>query len=141
MPLDLDDLRILRDVEKGIIDGQRGEGHSSPYLVEADLVIPALVLIQKYPGITTTELIERLMGIINLSARELSPLPSRPSPEDCRFGQMVRNLRSHRSLERYEYALYRDGRWYITLLGNWLINKIKSKVPILLWAKPNLEKD
>lgn len=64
---------------------------------ERDLVLPALYVIQKQPGITTAELINKLRNIFNPTGEDAEILHGR---SDDKFSQIVRNLVSHHTLDQ-----------------------------------------
>jgi predicted HNH restriction endonuclease len=51
---------------------------------------------------------------------------------DTYFSQKVRNLKSHDTLTKYGYALYRDGSYYITEEGRQLVLNNKSSIQYIL---------
>lgn len=72
---------------------------------EAELILPSLFLMSLSSSwaITTSELIKKLREILKPSGEDLEILPNR---SDDRFSQKVRNLKSHNTFERYDYAEY-----------------------------------
>jgi len=85
-------------------------------ITESELVLPALFLMsmQSDGKITTTKLIKELEKLLHPSDDDLSPNSSR---KDSRFSQIVRNLKSHNTFERYGYAESIDGGFRITSEG------------------------
>lgn len=77
---------------------------------ERDLILPALKLIADYAdpeaGLSVTEITQKLRGILRLSEADLAILTGR---KDDRFSQVVRNLVSHRTLEKEGLAEYKKG--------------------------------
>lgn len=72
-------------------------------ITEPDLILPALYIIQKQPGITTGELIEELRTIFHPTGEDVEILHGR---NDDKFSQIVRNLVSHHTLDqRLEYTI------------------------------------
>lgn len=72
-------------------------------ITEPDLILPALYVIEKHPGITTSELIQELRSIFNPSGEDAEILQGR---NDDKFSQIVRNLVSHHTLDqRLRYTL------------------------------------
>ena len=65
-------------------------------ITEPDLILPALYVIQKQPGITTGELIRELRAIFNPTGEDAEILHGR---NDDKFSQIVRNLVSHHTLD------------------------------------------
>lgn len=69
---------------------------------ESDLILPALYVIQKQPGITTSELIDELRNIFKPTGEDAEILHGRA---DDKFSQIVRNLVSHHTLDqRFSYT-------------------------------------
>jgi hypothetical protein len=66
-------------------------------ITEPDLILPALYIIQKQPGITTGELIKELRAIFNPTGEDAEILQGR---NDDKFSQIVRNLVSHHTLDQ-----------------------------------------
>ncbi len=66
-------------------------------ITEPDLILPALYIIQKQPGITTGELIGELRAIFNPIGDDAEILQGR---SDDKFSQIVRNLVSHHTLDQ-----------------------------------------
>lgn len=77
---------------------------------EVDLVDPAVALIAKFGdveyGLEISVLAKKLREIIRPTAYDLVPLKGR---NDDRLSQVIRNLVSHRTLERRGLATYRKG--------------------------------
>jgi len=66
-------------------------------ITESDLILPALYVIQRQPGITTGELIKELRAIFNPTGEDAEILQGR---NDDKFSQIVRNLVSHHTLDQ-----------------------------------------
>lgn len=83
---------------------------------ERELILPSLYLLEKEEGkkISTAELIAKLRGLLNPRGEDLSGLEGRA---DDKFSQKVRNLRSHKTLEKEGYTTYSAGEFEITELG------------------------
>ncbi len=87
---------------------------------ESDLIIPVLSLLAEAgeAGLTTSELIEQLMGQLELSSEDLAILANR---NDTHFSQQVRNLVSHKTLTSKDLARYESGhpsgRFWLTGAG------------------------
>lgn len=74
-------------------------------IAEIELILPSLYLMQLNGGkITTSQLIQRLRLIMRPTGEDLEILSGR---SDDKFSQKVRNLKSHRTFERFEYAQYK----------------------------------
>ena len=86
---------------------------------ERELIIPALDFIRANPqGVTTTEMIDHLIGILNPTGYDMTILNGR---NDTHFSQKVRNLKSHNTLEDADLVNYQrianNGFWTITPAG------------------------
>jgi hypothetical protein len=85
---------------------------------ETELVLPALYFIDKEPNITTSKLKLLLGDLLKPTGRDAEIAKGRA---DTYFEQKVRNLVSHRTLQRLGYAEYGkvggDGIHIITKLG------------------------
>ncbi|MBC8333969.1 MAG: hypothetical protein ISR59_08360 [Anaerolineales bacterium] len=73
---------------------------------EADLILPALFVISENPGITTSILLQKLNQILKPTGEDAEILSGR---SDTKFSQIVRNIRSHKTLENMEYVTYSSG--------------------------------
>lgn len=86
-----------------------------PVYSEADLVVPAVVIIAANPGgVTTTELLKQLRERLEPSGDDLTLLDNRG---DDKFSQKVRNLKSHDTFEKKGLATYTGGKYFITDTG------------------------
>lgn len=104
---------------------------------ERDLIVPALRILAEYAhperGMTTAELADRLRGQITPTAEDLEMLTNR---KDDRLSQVIRNLVSHRTLERRGLAVYHkgaiDGLGYykLTPMGLRTLNEPPGHTPI-----------
>ena len=89
-------------------------------LSENQLIIPALIAMFNSENfeIKTTDLINHIENQFRLDAQDLSPLVNR---NDEKYTQIVRNLKSHKTLRKLGYAEEIDGGFRITPTGvNWL---------------------
>ncbi len=77
---------------------------------ETDLIDPAIALIAKFGdeenGLEITVLAKKLREIVQPTVIDLIPLKGR---KDDRLSQVIRNLVSHRTLEKRGLATYRKG--------------------------------
>ncbi len=89
-------------------------------ITERDLVLPALWCMSRKVDqyISTTELMKCLREVMQPTGEDLDILTGR---NDDKFSQKVRNLRSHKTLEKLRFAEYKsrgsNGFWRITEAG------------------------
>ena len=98
---------------------------------EPDLIMPVLKLIaehgDEYGGLDVTKIDRLLRQQLSLSEEDKEILKGR---KDDRFSQVVRNLVSHRTLERHGVAeyrktgMYRRGAYYLTLKGARMVGTV-----------------
>lgn len=70
---------------------------------EPNLILPALYIINRIPGITTSDLLQELREIFNPTGEDAEILQGR---NDDKFSQIVRNLVSHHTLDqRYHFTM------------------------------------
>ncbi len=118
---------------------------------ETELILPSLFLMDTWhKGITTSELIKELTEIFQPTGKDVEILTNR---KDTKFSQKVRNLKAHNTFERYGYAEYKRGNFFITNKGRDFLNKNIDFVIYLLsngflysdlkssFQKPLLKKD
>ena len=100
-------------------------------ITESELVLPSLYLMSLSPTgtISTTELIRLLTQIMKPQGLDAQILNNR---SDTYFSQKVRNLKSHDTLTKYGYALYKDGSYFITESGKQLVLNNKSSIQYIL---------
>jgi len=72
---------------------------------EMELVLPALYFINEEPDITTSRLKQLLMNLLKPTGKDAEIARGR---KDIYFEQKVRNLVSHRTLEKPGYAIYTE---------------------------------
>lgn len=98
---------------------------------ENQLILPSLFLISLSQGksITTSELIPKLRELLKPKGEDLKILSGR---NDDKFSQKVRNLKSHETLERYNFAKYTNGRFYILKEGEKYLSENKQVIEYLL---------
>ena len=101
---------------------------------EADLIDPALALIAKYGdteyGLEISVLAKKLREIIKPLPEDLLPLKGR---NDDRLSQVIRNLVSHRTLEKRDLAVYRKGR--ALTKGSYVLTDLGLASVKASWAK------
>lgn len=90
-------------------------------LSESQLVVPALIAMYNAGGsIQTSDLIDEIAGQFVLDNIDLQPLLNR---NDEKYTQIVRNLKSHKTLSDLGYAREIDGGFELTQAGeDWLEN-------------------
>jgi hypothetical protein len=90
---------------------------------ENDLIVPALKLLDASPSgiVQTSDLIAGLEKTMKPAGEDNAILDGR---HDTKFSQKVRNLKSHKTLERYGFAERVDGGFSITPYGR---NYLKTK--------------
>lgn len=92
---------------------------------EAELILPALFCIDNGGQISTTELIACLRSLLRPTGEDAKLLDGR---SDDKFSQKVRNLKSHKTLERYNLAAYSQKQWQLTSVGK---EYLESQRPLL----------
>lgn len=115
---------------------------------EPDLIEPVLKLIaehgDEYGGLDVTKIDALLRRQLSLSDEDLQTLKGR---KDDRFSQVVRNLVSHRTLERHGVAeyrrtgMYRRGAYYLTAKGAALVASPFKPKPAGLFDERSVEND
>lgn len=85
-------------------------------ITEADLILPSLYLmsLRKNGTIATSELINELSELLQPEGEDLKILEGR---NDNKFSQKVRNLKSHKTLEKLGYATHNGEYFSITQQG------------------------
>jgi hypothetical protein len=88
-------------------------------LSENQLIVPALIAMYNAGGsIQTSDLIDKIANQFILDDTDLQPLLNR---NDEKYTQIVRNLKSHRTLSDLGYAIEVDGGFELTQEGeHWL---------------------
>lgn len=101
---------------------------------ETDLIDPAVALIAKYGdpeyGLEISVLSKKLREIINPAPEDLLPLKGR---KDDRLSQVIRNLVSHRTLEKRGLARYRKG--LALTRGSYVLTEIGKASVKQAWAR------
>lgn len=82
-------------------------------ITENELKIPALNIINNNPGIPTSKLISKLFDIFSPTGEDAEILQGR---NDTKFSQKVRNLKSHKTLDKYTTYSKEEG-WKINVVG------------------------
>jgi uncharacterized protein with ParB-like and HNH nuclease domain/DNA-binding PadR family transcriptional regulator len=96
-------------------------------ITENELILPSLYLmmLSETKGLTTTDLIAKLRDWLKPSGEDLEILAGR---SDDKFSQKVRNLKSHRTFERYGYAKYEGNIVTITEKGEKYLEENMNKL-------------
>lgn len=101
---------------------------------EADLIDPAVALIAKYGdeeiGLEIPVLAKKLRELIKPTPEDLMPLKDR---RDDRLSQVIRNLVSHRALEKRGLAIYRKGP--ALTRGSYVLTDLGKASVKASWAK------
>ena len=83
---------------------------------ERDLILPALEIISRQPGIATSSLIKELEKKLEPDDEDLEILKNR---SDTKFSQKVRNLVSHHTIDQsglgYVFSIQKGKNWYHTI--------------------------
>lgn len=97
-----------------------------PRIPESALIIPALECLYDAPGgrASTTELRAYLEGIFAPEGEDAEILAGR---SDMKFDQKVRNLKSHKTLNKLGYATEYRGGFEITPAGRRFVEKVRAK--------------
>jgi hypothetical protein len=107
---------------------------------EGDLVLPTLYVINTRSRVTTSELIPILEKLLKPTGKDAEILKNR---KDSHFSQKVRNLVSHRKLEKLGYATYskvgRSGAYTINENGKRILEINKDALEYLLSEDFNYE--
>lgn len=92
---------------------------------EGDMVLPALEALSQHEGkgLTTTDLISILRDVLKPTGQDIIISPHR---NDDYFSEKVRNLRSHRKLEKLKVATFDGERYHISAVGKGFVSKIKG---------------
>ena len=97
---------------------------------EKDLILPALAVIRRHPGITTSGLISQLEEILHPDGEDMEILANR---KDTKFSQKVRNLKSHREINGMgRWTKYRKGRYWITEEGNDYVERHRNTLDYIM---------
>lgn len=101
---------------------------------EVDLIDPAIALIAKYGdgefGLEISVLAKKLRELIPATPEDLKPLAGR---KDDRLSQVVRNLVSHRTLEKRGLAVYRKGA--ALTRGSYVLTELGKASVKQSWAR------
>jgi len=102
-------------------------------IAERELILPTLLILSnsKSGKISTSLLIHKLRELLRPSGEDIKLLVGR---QDDKFSQKVRNLVSHKTLEREKYASHKDGVFRITSLGR---KYLKEKFDVVRYLITN----
>lgn len=100
---------------------------------ETELILPSLYLMTLQPQgcISTAELIPLLTSLMKPTGVDAEILDNR---NDTYFSQKVRNLKSHNTLTKPEYAKYHDGKYQITSKGINIVRENIEAIQYLLYS-------
>ena len=99
-------------------------------ITESELVLPSLYLMNRRGGsVSTSDLIVALEDMMKPEGQDIAIIANR---HDSYFSQKVRNLKSHDTFQKKGYAVYRDGRFYITEEGRKFVGDNMSNIEYLL---------
>lgn len=107
-------------------------------ITENQLVLPALYLMSKTKNgiISTSELISKLADIMQPTGIDAEILDGR---NDTYFSQKVRNLKSHNTFEKHNYAINCEGGFQITQQGFDYVETHKDAIDYLFGDEFNYE--
>lgn len=102
-------------------------------IAEGELILPSLLILSnsKSGKITTSELIEKLRELLRPSGEDVVMLHGR---QDDKFSQKVRNLVSHSTLEKENYATHKNGTFQISANGR---KYLKEKYDVVRYLITN----
>lgn len=121
-----DDDFPLESIQEFIFPSQQKINTDSQNLIkEEDLINPAIKIIKEYGnnGISTSDLIKELRQILKPTGEDTRQLKGRA---DDKFSQKVRNLKSHRKLEKQfeNISFINDKYYWVSSASNDFKNKI-----------------
>lgn len=92
---------------------------------EGDMVLPALEALSQHEvtGLTTSELIPILREVLKPTGQDIVTSPHRG---DDYFSEKVRNLRSHRKLEKLGVATFDGEKYHISPAGKDFVSNVKG---------------
>ena len=96
---------------------------------ERQLILPALFCIDNAKEISTTDLINCLRDLLQPQGEDTEILKNR---HDDKFSQKVRNLESHKTLEKSGLAIHEKDVWTITLNGRDFLDLNKPLLDYLI---------
>jgi len=104
-------------------------------ITEKELILPTLYLLdnEENKTLTTSQLIKKLEELMDIDEQDNRIIKGR---KDTYFTQKVRNLKSHNTLEKKEFAIYNNGKFQITPKGEaYLKNNLKQLELIIIQEK------
>lgn len=105
-------------------------------IAESELILPSLYLLSESTNkeCNTTDLIDWIRKLLNPEKEDLEILRGR---SDDKFSQKVRNLKSHKTLEKNWYATYSKNKFKITKKWEKHLKDNDSKLKLII-AEENL---
>lgn len=102
-------------------------------IAEGELILPTLLILSnsKSGKISTSLLIDKLRELLRPSGEDTKLLVGR---QDDKFSQKVRNLVSHKTLEKENYATHKDGVFHISSVGR---TYLKEKYDVVRYLITN----
>lgn len=100
-------------------------------IAEKDLILPTLYVMNKKENgeITTSEIIKELETLIEIDEADKEIIQGR---NDSYFTQKVRNLKSHNTLVKNEFATYEDRKFRITPIGQKYLLENDEKLNLII---------
>jgi len=109
-------------------------------ITERELILPALYIMKKEINeeITTSELIKKLENLIEIDEEDKGIIQSR---KDSYFTQKVRNLKSHNTLVKKDYATYTNGKFKITQRGKSYLSDNQETLKLIVAEEKFLQQN
>ncbi|MEA3314744.1 MAG: hypothetical protein U9Q30_02650 [Campylobacterota bacterium] len=100
-------------------------------ITEKELILPALFVMKTKDNgeITTSDLIKELEKLIKIDEADKGIIQGR---KDSYFTQKVRNLKSHNTLVKKEFATYTNGKFKITIQGEKYLSENQEEVKLII---------
>lgn len=126
-----------KEIGLGFVHGEKSR-HSESDLFAPTLLILAQAQVQNNGPVSTRQLREALEKSLPLGEEDMAPLKNR---SDTKFSQVVRNLRSNRTMEKLGLVDYDEEKclWSITNVGRAALfrSMVETFGPILTMAEEN----
>ena len=109
-------------------------------ITERELILPALYIMKKEINeeITTSELIKKLENLIEIDEEDKGIIQGR---KDSYFTQKVRNLKSHNTLVKKDYATYTNGKFKITRRGKSYLSDNQETLKLIVAEEKFLQQN